>query len=78
MSGSCLDPSCCPPLCAPQEDGRFAHFELVYCKCVDTYVRVKQNQNQVCWKWVKVRWQMRSMQSMPSCAGSGAGYAGTT
>lgn len=38
-----------------QADGRYAHFELVYCKCVDTYVRVKQNQNQVCWKWVKVR-----------------------
>ncbi|GAB4815755.1 hypothetical protein N2152v2_002801, partial [Parachlorella kessleri] len=37
-----------------QEDGRFAHFELVYCKCVDTYVRVKQNQNQVCWKFCKV------------------------
>ena len=41
--------------CAFQEDGRFAHFELVYCKCVDTYVRVKQNQNQVCWKFCKVR-----------------------
>lgn len=35
-------------------DGRVAHFELVLCKSVDTYVRVKQNQNQVCWKWRKV------------------------
>ena len=35
-------------------DGRVAHLELVCCKCVDTYVRVKQNQNQVCWKWRKV------------------------
>lgn len=35
-------------------DGRIAHLELVVCKCVDTYVRVKQNQNQVCWKWRKV------------------------
>jgi phosphoethanolamine N-methyltransferase len=31
-----------------------AHFELVLCKSVDTYVRVKQNQNQVVWKWRKV------------------------
>jgi len=37
-----------------QEDGRVAHLELVCCKSVDTYVRVKQNQNQVCWKWRKV------------------------
>lgn len=44
-----------PLIPTAQEDGRFSHFELVYCKCVDTYVRVKQNQNQVCWKWVKVR-----------------------
>lgn len=35
-------------------DGRVAHFELVLCKSVDTYVRVKQNQNQVVWKWRKV------------------------
>ncbi|KAI3432717.1 hypothetical protein D9Q98_004260 [Chlorella vulgaris] len=35
-------------------DGRIAHFELVLCKSVDTYVRVKQNQNQVVWKWKKV------------------------
>lgn len=35
-------------------DGRVAHLELVCCKSVDTYVRVKQNQNQVCWKWHKV------------------------
>ena len=39
----------------PQPCGRFAHFELVSCKCVDTYVRVKKNQNQVCWKLRKVR-----------------------
>ena len=38
----------------PQADGRVAHLELVCCKSVDTYVRVKQNQNQVCWKWRKV------------------------
>jgi phosphoethanolamine N-methyltransferase len=37
-----------------EADGRFAHYELVSCKCVDTYVRVKKNQNQICWKWVKV------------------------
>ena len=28
-------------------DGRLARFELVLCKSVDTYVRVKRNQNQV-------------------------------
>ena len=50
-----------------QPRGRFAHFELVSCKCVDTYVRVKKNQNQICWKLRKVRavhdhlyrWQVR-------------------
>jgi hypothetical protein len=31
---------------ATQPDGRRARFELVSCKCVDTYVRVKHNQNQ--------------------------------
>ena len=35
-------------------DGQVSHLELVCCKSVDTYVRVKQNQNQVCWKWRKV------------------------
>lgn len=35
-------------------DGHAARYELVRCKCVDTYVRVKRNQNQVCWKWTKV------------------------
>jgi hypothetical protein len=46
----------CPfwPAPLPQPDGRVAHFELVLCKSVDTYVRVKQNQNQVVWKWKKV------------------------
>lgn len=34
--------------------GGYDHFELVVCKSVDTYVKVKQNQNQVCWKWRKV------------------------
>ena len=29
-----------------QPDGSRARFELVSCKCVDTYVRVKHNQNQ--------------------------------
>jgi len=37
-----------------RSDGGYDHFELVVCKSVDTYVRVKQNQNQVCWKWRKV------------------------
>lgn len=31
------------------------HFELINCKCVDTYVTVKKNQNQICWKFRKVR-----------------------
>jgi phosphoethanolamine N-methyltransferase len=34
--------------------GGYAHYELVSCRCVDTYVRLKQNQNQLCWKWKKV------------------------
>ncbi|KDD75565.1 hypothetical protein H632_c615p0, partial [Helicosporidium sp. ATCC 50920] len=35
--------------------GAGAHqLELAFCKSIDTYVRVKQNQNQICWKWVKV------------------------
>ena len=45
-----------------QPDGRVAHFELVLCKSVDTYVRVKQNQNQVVWKWRKVRGSELSSQ----------------
>eukprot|EP00884_Botryococcus_braunii_P018713 jgi/Botrbrau1/5525/Bobra.0023s0012.1 len=36
------------------EDGTYAHFELISCKCVDTYVRHKGNTNQICWKWRKV------------------------
>ncbi len=35
--------------------GRANWLELVTCKCIDTYVRVKHNQNQICWKWRKVR-----------------------
>lgn len=35
-------------------DGGYDYFELVVCKSVDTYVKVKHNQNQVCWKWKKV------------------------
>ena len=35
--------------------GGIAHFELINCKCIDTYVKVKRNQNQICWKWKKVR-----------------------
>jgi phosphoethanolamine N-methyltransferase len=31
-----------------------SHLELVCCKCVDTYVTVKKNQNQICWKFQKV------------------------
>lgn len=38
----------------PVNDGQVAYLELVCCKNVDTYVKVKQNQNQVCWKWRKV------------------------
>ena len=37
-----------------EADGRYSHFELISCKCVDTYVRVKKNQSQICWKWRKV------------------------
>jgi phosphoethanolamine N-methyltransferase len=32
-----------------------SHLQLVCCKCVDTYVTVKKNQNQICWKYQKVR-----------------------
>ncbi|KAI8467871.1 MAG: S-adenosyl-L-methionine-dependent methyltransferase, partial [Monoraphidium minutum] len=34
--------------------GSLTHFELDLCKCVDTYVTVKRNQNQICWRWRKV------------------------
>jgi phosphoethanolamine N-methyltransferase len=36
------------------EDGSHAHWELVACRCVEAYVRLKANQNQLCWKWRKV------------------------
>lgn len=52
-------------LCRLQPDGRVAHFELVLCKSVDTYVRVKQNQNQVVWKWRKVRGSELHIQPVP-------------
>ena len=34
-------------------DGGHDYFELIVCKSIDTYAKVKQNQNQVCWKWRK-------------------------
>lgn len=37
-----------------RDDGSLTHFELDLCKCVDTYVAVKKNQNQICWRWRKV------------------------
>ena len=30
-----------------EKDGRYAHFELLSCKPVDAYCRIKKNQNQV-------------------------------
>ncbi|KAK9864301.1 hypothetical protein WJX84_007766, partial [Apatococcus fuscideae] len=39
---------------ATEPDGRRSHFELISCRCVDTYVQLKGNQNQICWKWKKV------------------------
>ena len=30
-----------------EADGRYSHFDLVACRCVDTYIRIKKNQNQV-------------------------------
>jgi hypothetical protein len=38
------------------------HFELINCKCVDTYVTVKKNQNQICWKFRKVRANMQGLR----------------
>ena len=36
-----------------RDDGGHDYFELIVCKSIDTYAKVKQNQNQVCWKWRK-------------------------
>jgi len=36
------------------EDGRFATFKLEFCRCLDSYVQLKHNQNQLCWKFTKV------------------------
>lgn len=30
-----------------EKDGRYAHYELLSCKPVDAYCRIKKNQNQV-------------------------------
>ncbi|GAQ87277.1 Phosphoethanolamine N-Methyltransferase [Klebsormidium nitens] len=38
-----------------EADGSFSELQLVDCKCVDTYVTYKKNQNQVCWLWQKVQ-----------------------
>lgn len=32
-----------------EKDGRYAHYELLSCKPVDAYCRIKKNQNQVRW-----------------------------
>ena len=50
-----------------EADGRYSHFELISCKCVDTYVRVKKNQSQICWKWKKVSRRLHFM----SCCSKG-------
>ena len=50
-----------------EADGRYSHFELISCKCVDTYVRVKKNQSQICWKWRKVS---GVVISHPACSSS--------
>ena len=50
-------------------DGRHAHFELVSCKCVDTYVRIKKNQNQICWKLRKVGKLDSKLYSQPELGG---------
>ena len=34
--------------------GGYAHYELISCRCVNAYIRLKGNQNQLCWKWRKV------------------------
>jgi phosphoethanolamine N-methyltransferase len=39
-----------------------SHLQLVCCKCVDTYVTVKKNQNQICWKFQKVRVLVHTMK----------------
>lgn len=33
-------------------------FDLVHAHCVETYVKLKKNQNQIAWKWKKVRLKM--------------------
>ena len=57
-----------------QADGRYARYELVSCKCVDTYVRLKGNQNQICWKWRKVGHGCTGV--LPPSLGTGVKAAG--
>lgn len=40
---------------ATMADGRIACFKLEFCKSLDSYVELKHNQNQLCWKLTKVR-----------------------
>lgn len=49
---------------AVEADGRHSHFELCFCKCIDTYVRVKRNQNQI-W-WVQPMLRARGWQAVRS------------
>ena len=37
-----------------QADGTFATFKLDFCRSVDSYVKLKHNQNQLCWSLKKV------------------------
>mmetsp|Transcript_16946 Transcript_16946/g.42532 ORF Transcript_16946/g.42532 Transcript_16946/m.42532 type:complete len:492 (-) Transcript_16946:154-1629(-) len=39
---------------ATMADGRIACFKLEFCKSLDSYVELKHNQNQLCWKLTKV------------------------
>ena len=46
---------------ATMADGAHAYFELESCRCVSAYVKLKQNQNQLCWRWRKARRGRRGM-----------------
>lgn len=42
-----------PAASAPPPSGG-SRLEMVFCHRIDSYVRVKRNTNQLCWKWRKV------------------------
>lgn len=64
-------------ICVDAATDTWAHWELVACRCVEAYVRLKANQNQLCWKWRKVETRGRRDRTTPRSFLDGGQYTQT-